>query len=168
MALENGTGILDYEDLESCLENYKIDNTIFNKAFMLLNLYMNKPSWPHSVKLYEEEAEKILGGSIYSICRMGGQLKPYFDNEENKNINKEFKRDLSFFALNIFTVLDDAYSFRMNPFELNSVSYTINEHECDKVCVKFSRNDNESLDVYMSKFDIRNMIDYLEKLLAEG
>ncbi|EQK41646.1 hypothetical protein [Clostridioides difficile] len=42
MAYENGTDFIDY--FPDCIEKYKEDNKIFEKAILLLNLYMQKPT----------------------------------------------------------------------------------------------------------------------------
>lgn len=165
MSLENGDGILDYDDLRMALDEYKKDDKIFEKALMLLTLYLNKSSWPHSVKNFEDECEEILKGNPYWIARMGCQLKNYFENEKNAEISEMFKRDLYFFASKAYNIMDKAYYSRINPIKLNTISST--KDNDGTIFIKFSRTDDTSLDLSMSQYDIIKMIDYLENLIGE-
>lgn len=164
MSLENGNGILDYEDLESCLKNYEKDNKVFEKAMIMLNLYMNQSSWPHSFNEYEEDCSKLLGGSPYWIGRTGSQLIPHFDNEDNSKIDSNFKNDLSFFAKTTWWILDNAYYNRFEPFSLSSIAYSLR----DKIVnLKISRRDNLSLELSLSKNELSRMISTLNDIMKE-
>lgn len=163
MSLENGDRILDYEDLENCLKEYKKDNKIFEKAMLLLNFYMNQPAWPHSFDLYEDECSNILGGSPYWIGRNGGQLINHFDNEENSKIDSNFKRDLAFFSNTTWLLLDNAYYARVNPLSLSSLSSSRTEN--GNMIVKISRSDKMSLELLLTKSDLDAMIKSLTNLI---
>ena len=166
MALENGDNILDYQELEKCLEKYKLDNKIFEKAFILLNLYMNQSSWPHSYEEYINEGSRILGDSPYWIARNANQLLDYFDNEENSKVDSNFKRDLEFFSQNTFWILDNSYYERSTPFTLSSISSS--EDLDGNLSIKISRMDNTSLSLSLTKSQLEYFIESLQKILTDG
>ncbi len=48
MAFENGDQMKDY--LGECLEKYKNDKNIFNKALEMINFYMKRIDWPNCIE----------------------------------------------------------------------------------------------------------------------
>jgi len=161
MSYENGTNFIDY--FPKTIEMYKKDNKIFDKTISLLNIYMQKPSWPHCIDGFKDTAIVILGDNPWVVGKYALQLKEFYEDDENKKIDKVFKKDLHDFALMTYNIIDNAEIVKSNPFGLNSISSTdhINGKE---TIIKISRNDNTTLELTLDRSDIYRVTNFFKEL----
>ncbi|HBZ5209452.1 TPA: hypothetical protein MJX78_003709 [Clostridioides difficile] len=162
MSYENGTDFIDY--FPNCIDKYKEDSKIFDRAILLLNVYMQKPTWPHCINEYKSHAEKILGEDPEFIGKYGLQLKQFYDEDENAKLSKEFKNDLYTFSNSTYDILDNSYIQRINPIGLYSISSLAREND---FILKLFRNDKKSLELELSKSEIQSIIEHLESMIEE-
>ncbi|AXU27064.1 TPA: hypothetical protein ACKONR_003914 [Clostridioides difficile] len=162
MSYENGTDFIDY--FPNCIDKYKEDSKIFDRAILLLNVYMQKPTWPHCINEYKSHAEKILGEDPEFIGKYGLQLKQFYDEDENAKLSKEFKNDLYNFSKSTYDILDNVYFSKSHPFNLSSIYSTSRD---DGFIVKIFRYDNNFLELEMSKREVESLINFLSDLLKE-
>lgn len=162
MAYEKGINLIDY--FPNCIEKYEKDNKIFEKTMLLLNLYMQMPTWPHCVIDFKEKAEAILGEDPELIGQYGIQLKEFYDKDKNVNISEQFKNDLYTFSNNTYDILDSTYGQRANPIGLHSISSLSRETD---FILKIFRNDKNSLELELSKQEIKSIVEYLNAMIEE-
>lgn len=162
MAYENGTNLIDY--FPNCIEKYEKDNKIFEKTMLLLNLYMQMPTWPHCIDEFKAKAEVILGEDPEIVGQYGVQLKAFYDKDKNVNISEHFKNDLYTFSNSTYDILDSTYAQRANSTGLYSISSLSRE---DDFLLKIFRNDKNSLELKLSKVEIQSIIEHLNNMIEE-
>ena len=162
MAYENGTNLVAY--FPNCIKKYEKDNKIFEKTILLLNLYMQMPTWPHCIHEFKAKANEILGEDPEFIGEYGIKLKDFYNEGENVNISQNFKIDLYTFSNSTYDILDNSYIQRINPIGLYSISSLAREND---FILKLFRNDKKSLELELSKSEIQSIIEHLESMIEE-
>ncbi|MCR1962971.1 hypothetical protein NSA28_04975 [Clostridium perfringens] len=162
MAFENGDQIKNY--LGACLEKYKDDKDIFNKALTMIEFYMKKVDWPYCIEDLDKVSTSLLGMPIIELTYGVGK---YIDNEHMKwdCIPKDFKADYIFFYNCIGETYNQYWHGRYYPNRLNNLSYLKGTN--DIYFLKFAKNNDEKLEVEMSEREIEYLIKNLGRILED-
>ncbi len=162
MAFENGDQMKDY--LGECLEKYKNDKNIFNKALDMINFYMKRIDWPNCIEDLDQKSIDVLGVPIIDLTWGVGK---YINNPNMKwdNIPKDFKEDYIFFYNCVGEVYNQYWNGRFYPNRLNNLSYVKGSN--DIYYLRFSKNNDEKIEVEMSVNEINYLIDSLKNIMGE-
>ncbi|WWU63774.1 hypothetical protein QJR26_12150 [Clostridium baratii] len=159
MAFENGDQIKDY--LGRCLEKYKKDKNIFEKALTMINFYMRRIDWPNCIEDLDRQSVSLLGNDIITLTWGVGK---YINNPYMKwdGVPDGFKEDYTFFYNCIGEVYNQYWHGRFYPNRLNNLSYV--KCEDDMYILRFSKNNDEKIDIEISRNEIGYLIDNLKNI----
>lgn len=162
MAFENGDQIKDY--LGECLEKYKKDKNIFKKALTMINCYMKRTDWPNCIEDLDKQSVSLLGNDIITLTWDVGK---YINNSQMKwdGVPEDFKDEYIFFYNCIGEVYNQYWHGRFYPNRLNSLSYV----KCnnDIYNLRFSKNNDEKIDIEISRNEIEYLINNLKNIIGE-
>lgn len=168
MSFENGYNIEDY--IGKTIEAYEEDNKIFDKVLNVLNIFMQRNDWPMCYNEFESVTKYILKDSVDWICRTIGMFQ--LDPAENKNLigwdknlSKEFKKDIVYFTNIMSTVVEGYYSYINNPLGIDKI-INIDTYNSIKL-FRITRVDGSFLDLRMSNYEIEELIKNLQEILNE-
>lgn len=186
MSFENGYNIKEY--IENTILRYDEDNSIFDKAINVLNIYMNRPDWPYCFKEYIDISSDILGDNCEWITKYYFQFRnqqKHFQLLEkeaaadlevsdeckclkwDKELSDKFKCDYSTFSKILNPIINQYYDYINNPLGVKSL-LRINNNDSMSV-LRLTRTDGEYLDLNMHKHDIKQLSStLLEMIDKEG
>lgn len=171
MSFENGYEANSY--IENCIDRYKKDNLIFYKTLQIIATFTQQSSWPHNYDTLNEVTKNILGNSLSSIIRFTGQylyaLSVPAMNQVKwpENLPNNFKEDLSAFFYTVEPIIEQAQYGRTNPLGFYGVARSQTPSSKTKI-LKFMRMDKASLEIEMSKSDIKRLIETLEIMISDS
>lgn len=142
-------------NLDKIYEQYKTDNKIFEKQFILLNHYMSKASWPHTAGDYIDDCKEQFN---INPLELNNFIR---DKKDNLTGYKEdFKKDLLFFTENTNESLNNAFAGKSNPLIISSM--TITKKDNNESILSFTRLDNKSFEfIIPSHRDFKSILTYL-------
>lgn len=173
MSFENGYEANSY--IKKCIERYNGDSLIFYKALQIVTTFTQQTPWPHNYEKLNNISATVLGNSMESIIRFTGQYL-YVLNAHNTSMRQiewpddlpnNFKEDLVAFFYAVEPIIEQAKYGRTNPLRFYGVARSQTPSSETKI-LKFMRMDNASLEIEMSKNDIKSLIRTLEIMISDS
>lgn len=169
MSFENGYNIEEY--IGKTINKYQEDKTIFNKALMTLNIFMQRNDWPMCYNEFEKVAKDILKGSPEWICRSVEMFRwqdPTLNSnliDWDKSLSEEFKNDIFYFTTVMQPIIEGYYSYTNNPLGISNIIEM--ENYSPLKIIRIQRNDGENIDLRLSNYEIEKFISTLNGLIGE-
>lgn len=167
MGTNNGYNSIEY--MKKTEKIYKANNNIFDKTINVLKIYMSRKDWPMCYDEFVEASEEILGIDVEALYIEFTALQLVTDNfkdeDAEEKLEEDFKKDVKLFFKVFYPILEECYSYKKNPLGLSKISQIKTEN--DNKILRIIRNDRECIDLSMSKKEIKEMVDILNKVLAE-
>jgi hypothetical protein len=171
MSFENGYNATAY--IENCIRRYEQDGLIFYKAQQIIITFTQQPSWPHNFSELNGVITNFLGEKVDWILRFTGQYL-YATNVPTmrqviwpEDLPNGFKEDLVAFYHSMNPIIEQARIGRANPLRFYGVARSQIPASETKI-VKFMRMDGASLEIEMSKNDVKYLIGTLERMIQDS
>ncbi|HML33921.1 MULTISPECIES: hypothetical protein [Sporomusa] len=171
MSFENGYEATAY--IEKCIERYKQDGLVFYKALQIISTFSKHPSWPHNFSELDNAVKNILGNRLEGILRFTGQylyassVPQMRQVEWPDDLPVGLKEDLVAFYYSISPLIEQARVARANPLRFYGVAMS-QIPASETTILKFMRMDGASLELEMTKHDVRSLINTLERIIQDS
>ena len=189
MAYENGSNIFNYSP--EIFLRYRKDKMIFAKALQIIQIFQTRVDYPFCFDEMDQAISLILGAPFQSFFFCGyvyinavneDDYDPtqVFDPESEKNVNlveglsedeiknidEEYRDAIKSFTISIQHLSADVFPPENGGLGLKSVAYNRTNDQYKKIRV--IRNDNESLDLSLSKDELEFLIRQLSEIYSDG
>lgn len=160
------------QSMQSCVDKYRGDNTIFSKAIQNVSMFANQSEWPHNFPVMARVVSSALGTDIKTVLLCAEHLTNINDNDD----------ELYDFFLQLPAIVDELKSFhyilhdflqrssraRVAPLEFFSIVRSTRKMENkEKTIYRFIRMDGETFDLELSRSNIEKMKNILVEILQK-
>lgn len=172
MSFENGYNAKDY--ISGCMDKYRADSFIFQKALQTIMFFAALPQWPHNYDKMKEAVSLILSCDFGWFLRFMGQYLAYKGSETVRQIDwsyttPQFVSEAEAFFLTVNDFLFRATESRICPLKIYEVLCSKSSpSNVSKITFRFVRTDGASLDMEMDVNDIEKLIALLGKSTSEA
>lgn len=170
MAFANGYNIMDY--IGGTVEKYKKDNTIFDKALKVLNVYMVRTDWPYCFTDYLQITTEILGNDCEWISKNYGMFSSQAQQgndmlkEWDKELPEGFSNDCRLYSKIINPIINQYYDYINNPLGIKKL-IQVNKYETMSI-IRIERNDGQFIDLNLHNYDIKQLSKALMDFTSKG